>query len=552
MQCLECKKEFVPTFHLRNYCSQYCRENSFCIICNTPFKRTSQTRRNKYCSHKCAIQFRNLKIKESVNKKSSLQWQKIYDKCKATKLQKYGSETYNNMDKRKATNLQKYGSETYNNMDKRKATNLQKYGVEYSLQAQFIKNKSKATNLQKYGVEYSSQAQWFKNKVSETSLKNHGVSNISQSPLIKQKKETTCLARYGTKSYLAHLNRKNILHKDHYNEDYVKSHFIKDGVFLRQEAMDYFNVSYATSFNMRDYFNISLKNYVNKLRQQKYIFNNIKCVNKLFNDKTILPNLELDIYLKDFNLAIEYNGLMFHSQGKSNIAKFNTPTFDKNYHLNKTLLCEKQGIQLLHIFEGEDLNLWLDVIHSKMRLNKTIYARNCEIREISNNTQEIRDFLKNNHLQGYSVYKISFGLYFNNDLVALMTFGKSRYNKQDYELIRFASLRGLHIAGGASKLLSHFEKKFHPKSLISYANKRFSQGNLYEKLGFKWVGDTSPNYFYFKRDLILHSRVKFQKHKLSKLLANYDKQKTEAENMLNNGYRRIFDCGQKVYIKQYI
>jgi hypothetical protein len=145
------------------------------------------------------------------------------------------------------------------------------------------------------------------------------------------------------------------------------------------------------------------------------------------------------------------------------------------------------------------------------------------------------------------------GLYYNNILVSIMTFGKPRFNKKvEYELIRFCTKKNLTVQGGGSKLLKAFEKTYKPKSLLSYANRRWSTGNFYIKVGFNFIENTKPNYFYFlPNEKILYSRNKFQKHKLKNLLDYYIEEKTETENMYNNNYRKIYDSGNKVFIKEY-
>ena len=133
-----------------------------------------------------------------------------------------------------------------------------------------------------------------------------------------------------------------------------------------------------------------------------------------------------------------------------------------------------------------------------------------------------------------------------------MSFSKSRYNKNfEWEMIRESSKIGYLVIGGKGKLLKFFEKNFNPKSIISYSDKRFFNGNSYLKLGFELIKETEPGYFYFK-GLKRENRVKFQKHKLSTILENFDSDLTEKENMLNNGWRIVYDCGQKVFIKKYL
>jgi len=259
------------------------------------------------------------------------------------------------------------------------------------------------------------------------------------------------------------------------------------------------------------------------------------------NTKKVISPLELDIYIPEHNLAIEFDGVYWHSE--KNGGK------DRNYHLNKTRLCEEQGIQLLHIFDNEWLTnkeLWQSVIMAKLGLSNRIYARKCEIVEVS--SEEANVFLQDNHLQGKCQSSIRYGLVYENNLVALLTMGKNRYsNKADWELIRFCSLKNTTVVGGFSKLLKHFTKN-NKGSILSYANKRWSNGDVYSNNGFKLESISSPNYFYTKDFFTLESRQKYQKHKLSSILSTFDNKLSEWDNMVNNQFDRIWDCGNLVYI----
>ena len=242
-------------------------------------------------------------------------------------------------------------------------------------------------------------------------------------------------------------------------------------------------------------------------------------------------------------MCIEYNGIMFHSHGISEHSRFNNPITAPKYHLNKTELVEEKGYQLFHIFENEWLNvkkqkIWISIINNKLGDSQKIYARKCVIKEV-NNIEE-KDFLDNNHLQGNCSSSIKIGLYFNYELVSLMTFRK--HKKYQWEIARFANKINYSITGAASKLLKYFELNYNPSSLLSYANRRWSKGNLYEKLGFEYYGNTQPNYFYFKPvEKILYSREKFQKHKLKNVLSLYDESKSELINMFNDGYILLYN-----------
>jgi len=259
-----------------------------------------------------------------------------------------------------------------------------------------------------------------------------------------------------------------------------------------------------------------------------------------YGDRTVLSGFELDVYIPDINLAIEFNGIYWHSENRGK---------NKNYHLNKTKTCEAKEIRLIHIWENE-WDYSKEIVKSRLlsAIGKTakIPARKCEAREIK--TSEAREFLENNHLQGYASSSIKIGLFKDDLLVSVMTFGKPRFNKKyDWELIRYASILNVSVVGGAGKLLSFFIKTHKPNNIISYADRRYSVGKLYEKIGFTSAGASQPNYRYFKNNG-LEPRNKFQKHKLPKLLETFDLELTESENMKLNGYDRIFDCGNLVFL----
>ena len=260
------------------------------------------------------------------------------------------------------------------------------------------------------------------------------------------------------------------------------------------------------------------------------------------NDRTILDGKEIDLMYN--NIGIEINGVYWHS------TRFNK---DKNYHLDKTKLAESKGIQLLHFWDYEietKKELVMSMIKSKLNFIETkVYARKCIIKEVS--TQDTKQFLNDNHLQGAgAIGKIRFGLYYNDELISIMTFSKPRFNKKyDYELIRFCNKTNTIVVGAASELFKHFRKMF-SGSVISYANRRFSNGNLYETLGFTKIDETKPNYFYEFRGKYIYSRTQTQKHKLKKLLDDFDNNLTEVENMNNNNYYQVFDCGNLVYVME--
>ena len=274
----------------------------------------------------------------------------------------------------------------------------------------------------------------------------------------------------------------------------------------------------------------------------------------LFNTADIIPPYELNVYIPEKKVAIEFKSLMFDSYGVSDIPLFNNyKDEDKKCFLVKTEKCEEQGIKLFYIFEDEWLHpvkreIWKSKIKIEMGFIETkINARDCEIKEVS--SSESSAFLKANHLQGIAPSSVKLGLYYKNNLVELLTMGQSRFNKRyTWELTRACSKLNTTVRGGFSKLLKYF-KEHYEGSIISYGNRRwaYAERNVYKENGSPLL-TAAPNYFYFMPgEYVLMSRQRFQKHKLEGKLKTFDKDKTETENMYNNGYRRIYDCGNLVY-----
>lgn len=503
---------------------------NFCVICGTKTK-------TQYC-------------KECLK---SPDYNKIrIAKIKSTKLERYGDANYNNIDKHKETIKEKYNVENVSQIpeankkmrntkantdyteinEKRKETNLNKYNTEYATQSEVVKNKTIETNLKKFGVICNSQTKEFKEAVSKT-WASKSARELAE---LSEKRKQTNLEIYGNECGASHITKWNDL-----NKEFIEENFISDSLFDKEAFMCYFNISHVTAAKYKKKFNISTPDKSCRSQIQSKIAKSLEVDNIVVNSRSIIPPYELDIFLPDYNLAIEYDGLFFHSRGLHKHRMFNTPDYDKKYHLKKTEMCEALGIQLFHIFESDDLDIWFSIINNKLGLNKKIYARKCIIKELNYN--EVVDFLNENHLQKSTVSKINLGLFYNNELVEVMTFGKPRFNKNyEYELIRLCTLKYCSVIGGSSKLFKYFLDNYKPKSIVSYANRRFSKGSIYKTLGFKFVENTEPNYFYFK-DLKLLARHQFQKHKLKEKLEFFDPSLSENVNMMLNGYIIIYDCG---------
>lgn len=242
---------------------------------------------------------------------------------------------------------------------------------------------------------------------------------------------------------------------------------------------------------------------------------------------------EIDIFIPSKNLGIEVDGVYFHSGEK----------MDGFYKAN---IAQENNISLLCFWDIEwkhKQDIVKSIIKSKLGLNtNNIDARKCKIKEIS--SEEFKNFLDDNHIQGRVNAKYKVGLFFNSELISVIGFGQSRYSKE-IELLRFASKLNSNVRGGFSRLFKYCVNQYQFESVMTFADRRISSGNIYLLNGFEQVSISKPGYWYFKnnKDRVFN-RMTFQKHKLNKLLDSYDETKTEKENMIANGYNYIYDYGQ--------
>ena len=457
------------------------------------------------------------------------------------------------------TNLDKYGDiapmmnkDVFNKMIK---TNLEKYGVEYPSQLDEYKEKQKKTNIKKYGFQCVLQNKEYFYKGKLTMIKNYGVEYPSQNIEIKKKIENTNLKKYGVKNTLQ-------------NKEFRKKGFdkLRDNMLKKNNILKVDDDIYTLMCDKGNNHNFEINKYLFYARKKSKITicsicNPIKSywnseqeynlkdfiknnyIGEIIINYKLNSNKELDIYLPQLKIAFEFNGVYWHNE----LYK------PKNYHIEKTEECEKNGIQLIHIYEDDWIykeNIIKSRILNLLGKNEKIYARKCEIKEITDN-KIVKEFLDRNHMQGYIGSKIKIGLFYNSELVSLMTFGNLRKamggkSKDNYyEMLRFCNKLNVNIIGGASKLFKYFIRNYNPIEVVSYADRSWSKGNLYEKLGFQFLHKTDPNYYYVIKDKRFH-RFNFRKDKLVK--EGYDKNKTEHEIMLDKKIYRIYDSGSLKYI----
>ena len=227
---------------------------------------------------------------------------------------------------------------------------------------------------------------------------------------------------------------------------------------------------------------------------------------------------------------------------------------NRKHHLERTKKYEERGLQIIQIYSDEWFNKQ-EICKSRLcnlfeKNNVRIYARKCIIKEIDNKTG--KKFCDENHIQGGINSLFNLGLYYNDEIIAVMTFGNLRKNlgskKEEghYELLRFCTKSNLSVIGGASKLFKYFIRQYNPLEILSYADRRWSTGKLYKTIGFNFMKETEPNYFYIV-DGVRKNRFSFRK---DELVRKYGCSINDTEHNFckTNGWYRIYDCGCKVFI----
>lgn len=465
-------------------------------------------------------------------------------------------------EKRKNTNLQKYGFEYASQHDKVKAkaetTCFEKYGAKAPTLNPVVLDKAQKTIQENWGVNFPQQHPDIRTKTIEVFQNTYGAPVPAQNLEVLVKTKKTNLSKYGVVApFLTtehrETNRKTFRQKswDSYitnrtdytplftQEEFLDSHRYSEHLFVCQKCHNQFSVALKRESDLRCFACYPRKESWGETKIKQWLWdNNISF--EQWNRQVIKP-LEIDFYLPDLNVGIEFNGIFYHSDCQIG---------DKKYHQNKWKQALEKGVRLVQIWEHEMVqkpDIIFDRLSHVVGLKKTIVgARKCNITVVD--FGKAKTFIQNSHLQGNIPTKHIWGLEHNGLLVALASFVKTRYSKgSDYELARYCILPGYHVPGGLSKLLNHAHQELGFKSLVSYSNLNWGLGNGYEKTGFELSHISPPNYWYWKNINDVQSRLKFQKHKIQGLAAG----NTEQEIAKNLGYNRFYDAGNAVWIKKY-
>lgn len=474
----------------------------------------------------------------------------ITNKISQTKLERYGNAKYNNIEKQKQTIKEKYGvihvSQLDYIKDKKKETFNKNYpeGSEQYKELQRRRAENRLKNLGDYGTKVrAGRAKHLeedpdflkkqKAKLEKTNQERWGVNNISQLEEIKQKKKETVakhvsefenqnnciqvckvLREFGQTWYRVkgNLNIKFIKHGPY-------SFISKDQIpIIKNYVIDQDHKRGVTSTGEKD-----VLNYIKSIYKGKIIKHN----------RTIIKPLELDIYVPDKNLAIEFNGLYWHSTSCI------SSKIDKYYHFNKTENCNLKNIRLIHILEPDWINkneICKSLISSALGIyNKTINAVDCECRKI--NFQEYREFMDKNSLKPIQKPSLILGLYYNNILVQVASW---KNMKKCFEMCDVCSKNFTQIIGGIETLINNSKIE----EFFIYLNRDFEIIDPYIQIGFVVESYTNPTAYFYNNKRNQIPMTQAYKSNLIKLFEDYNKELPPIENLKHYGYFKVFNCGK--------
>jgi hypothetical protein len=459
--------------------------------------------------------------------------------------------------------LEKYGTERYlaskDKAEKTIKTSLEKYGVDHPTKSDKIKAKAKKTCLEKYGVDHHMKSDEVKTKVRETTLSKYGVDNAAKANVIKEKIQKTNLLRYGVTSSLARKEIRDIRNskvrqdaiKERKNSEHILatiSHIEEDNLYtvleIRPKIDDPDVIEYVIKCEsckevfLWDEFiytykrvehNPYCKNCIGHFsKEEKRLLNFVKSIYDgpiLENDRNVIKPYELDIYLPDLAIAIEYNGTYWHSfKGTCSFTDFLKSSEQKR------LLCHEAGIRLVTIDECDylrDKGVFQRFLTDLIVPRRRVFARNCVVKRI--NKRIARDFCQYYHVNGFRGGREAFGLYDHEELLIVAVFS---LRPKGWECVRLCYKTGIDVIGGWAKIRKRFGKPF-----LHYINLKYFDGENKTGCGYRFV---------VKNGKVLHRNSLQRNTNLYKYCDIVDPSLSDFQNCINNRLLCVPDLGNDI------
>lgn len=432
----------------------------------------------------------------------------------------------------------------------RRKTCMERYGVPSPIQNAEIRAKIESTNMEKFGTPNAASCQEIKNKISEA-LKSDSVRSSykhacqikfgtdypAQSEEVLNKMKSTCLERYGTEWASQNAQQKDkirnsILERLNHDPSIIE----RQQNSLHATCLEKYGVDWPCQLpQCRDASNTIISN-INKSISDIFELNQIHV-----ELEKHLGKYSYDLYLPDYKILVEIDPTYTHNAIGNHWNKNGLDTF---YHKNKSEFAYQQGYRCIHIFDWDNI----DRIIYSLIIDRIVFGRQCKIDIIDN--QIANKFLNSYHLQGSCRgARLCLGLYYNDDLVEVATFGKSRFtNKYDWELLRLCTKFRYKVIGGASKLFKKFILDVKPSSVISYCDLSKFCGNVYTQLGMQLDHISPPAKVWSKGKQRITDNLLRQQGYDRLFHTNYGKGTSNEQLMVEHGWLPVYDCGQAVYL----
>lgn len=554
--CEICNKPFTTKHNQDRYCKD--KHIVKCPICGTEIELVTSMDKSRYvklgfrtCSKQCASKHTmitnklkygystpfnrpEIKHKVAIIQQSDEYKRKLSDSQKRVRQNRTAEENKIIQDKIKNTNLNKYGVACSLNTDKSRQTMIERYGAPYTGQSEVLRKKMADTCTARYGVDNPFKSKEIQNK--------RKLTYQSQSPEYRQSIKQKQIDTYNRKTGYdypsqCHIDKQvlDIIH----NEDRLFKYIMKIPYEDRciSNISKNLGISFSYCFKLVNkitakYSDCKINYFTSSFETDVLAFIDSLNIEYIRNDRHIISPFELDIYIPDKKVAIECNGTYYHSY------KINK---DKNYHYNKSKLCEEQGIRLIHIWEYEWYNerqqpILKNIIKGALGLNDNkIYARKCNIEVIP--SKDMKQFFNDNNIQGFRPGKFAICLKYNDEIVMSYMMGSAFFGKGKYEweVIRGATKLNTTVIGGASKIWKYFINNYSPKSIVYYVDYNYFNGKSLPYLDLTYV-KTQPSFKnYFIKDNTIKNRDPMH-HKQIK------------EGYEDGSILQIWNAGSKVYV----
>lgn len=610
--CEYCGKPFISKFPItrggkqfyqrskRKYCEGFdgnFTHFSTCECCgNAVASRVSNGNIlfKSYCSTECLNTKKHEKsVKTNIERygvASPAQNKEVQQKMRNTSLERYGVPNYlcagPTRDLAEASLCEKYDvesniSQSSEIQEKIRERAKRDYGVDHPNQRPEVIQAHKDGMVAKFGHENPQQVPEIRQRTKETVRQIYGVDNVMQSEeakaeMVRRSRESSGVDWPAQRPELVaqRTQKLRMNFAESIQDEAARSRYLKfkenPKVYLESLpekptlASLYKSLGYSDSTTV---WSTIADNDIQDLIDRRYsviesevhdfIKSLIPSANIQMRNRRVIAPMELDLYLPDYNIAIECNPTYTHNSTLPPYSE-NNEVMSPQYHKQKSDFCRKQGVFLFHIFGYEWANKQ-DVIKSMLAnllgvTARKIYARNTYVDVVS--YKEATAFLNVNHRQGYMTSKVRLGLRVKgtDELVSLMTFNKSRKgigktsdDALEWELGRFCNALNTNVVGGASKLFKYFIKNYEYSKIVSFSDIAHTKGHLYEILGFSAVSESSPGYVWVNLLTELYlTRTTCRKDNLRKLFDDPSidvENKTEAMIMAEHGFVQVFDCG---------